>query len=155
MKLINSGLLTNFRNYPDTDHNKPVFLRYFCSMHLRILSIALVALMLYKPVLCTWTVIDFAMNKDYIAAYLCENLDRPELECQGKCYLMQKLKKQANDSAEHQAKQLTQISKMELMNTHKSDVFLFSSGSFLVASNEMELKIKQGHFDSVFHPPIA
>jgi hypothetical protein len=35
---------------------------------------------------------EFKSNQAYIAATLCENRDRPELNCQGKCYLMKKLK---------------------------------------------------------------
>lgn len=123
-------------------------------MPLRIISIALVALMMYKPILCTWTVIDFAINKDFIATYLCENQDRPELECQGKCFLMQKLKKQANDDADHQAKQLVQISKMETMNTHETDIYVFSKGMFLLLTADENAKVNGGHLGSVFHPPI-
>lgn len=31
-------------------------------------------------------------NKDYIARVLCQNRDKPELHCDGKCYLAKKLK---------------------------------------------------------------
>lgn len=33
----------------------------------------------------------FYLNQDEIAAEECENLDKPELECNGKCYLAAKL----------------------------------------------------------------
>ncbi len=33
-------------------------------------------------------------NKAYIARVLCENRDRPQLHCDGKCYLAKKLKAQ-------------------------------------------------------------
>jgi hypothetical protein len=35
--------------------------------------------------------VDFFAHQDYIAANLCENRDQPELHCEGKCVLMQKL----------------------------------------------------------------
>lgn len=38
--------------------------------------------------------INFAVNQDYIADFLCINSDKPELECNGKCYLMKKLQNQ-------------------------------------------------------------
>ncbi|WP_247041056.1 hypothetical protein [Allomuricauda sp. F6463D] len=38
--------------------------------------------------------INFAVNQDYIANFLCINSDKPELECNGKCYLMKKLQYQ-------------------------------------------------------------
>ena len=34
----------------------------------------------------------FELNKNYIASELCENRDKPMMHCNGKCYLMKKLK---------------------------------------------------------------
>jgi hypothetical protein len=34
----------------------------------------------------------FDLNQNYIASTLCENRDKPEMHCNGKCYLMKKLK---------------------------------------------------------------
>lgn len=46
---------------------------------------------------------EFKSNQAFIAANLCENRDRPELNCQGKCYLMKKLKA-AEDKEKKQEK---------------------------------------------------
>lgn len=35
----------------------------------------------------------FYANKDYIAKYLCENRDKPQLHCNGNCVLMKKIRK--------------------------------------------------------------
>lgn len=35
----------------------------------------------------------FAIEKDYIAKNLCENRDKPEMKCCGKCYLKKQLNK--------------------------------------------------------------
>ena len=35
----------------------------------------------------------YLLNKDYIAQNLCENNDKPELQCEGKCHLTKQLKK--------------------------------------------------------------
>ncbi len=42
-------------------------------------------------------------NRDYIVEFLCENTERPELQCDGKCFLKNELEKQ-NDT-EKQAQQ--------------------------------------------------
>ena len=43
----------------------------------------------------------FELNKNYIAAKLCENRDKPWLHCNGKCYFVKKLKQdQENDRKE-------------------------------------------------------
>ncbi len=47
------------------------------------------------PTLSPWgTVAYFNINRNYIARVLCENRDRPQLNCNGKCYLAKKLKQQ-------------------------------------------------------------
>ncbi|MBU2929741.1 hypothetical protein KO515_15995 [Winogradskyella psychrotolerans] len=37
--------------------------------------------------------IDFKINQDFIAKILCINKEKPELTCNGKCYLTKQLKK--------------------------------------------------------------
>ncbi|WP_299434102.1 hypothetical protein [uncultured Maribacter sp.] len=44
-----------------------------------------------RPVL---PLLEYISNKDYIAEVLCINKEKTELNCQGKCYLMQQLKAQ-------------------------------------------------------------
>ncbi|MBB5397761.1 hypothetical protein [Mucilaginibacter sp. AK015] len=34
----------------------------------------------------------FELNRNYIATKLCENRDKPQLHCNGKCYFMKKIK---------------------------------------------------------------
>jgi hypothetical protein len=55
--------------------------------------ILLAAMML--PTLSPWgTVAYYQINKTYIARVLCENRDKPILNCNGKCFLAKKLKEQ-------------------------------------------------------------
>ncbi|SDW43930.1 hypothetical protein SAMN05216556_105154 [Aequorivita viscosa] len=42
-----------------------------------------------------WPVMDYMVNYDYIVNNLCENRDKPELNCDGKCYLSKELAKEA------------------------------------------------------------
>lgn len=44
----------------------------------------------------TW----FVANQPYIAEYICENRDSPELQCGGQCVLMKKLKDLQEDDNE-------------------------------------------------------
>lgn len=60
-------------------------------MKTRLIPIAftfLYMLAMLKPVM---PVFDYVINQDYIAEYLCINKDKPEMHCDGKCYLMQML----------------------------------------------------------------
>ncbi|GEO06076.1 hypothetical protein AAE02nite_37400 [Adhaeribacter aerolatus] len=38
-------------------------------------------------------VLDYQLNKDYIGEFLCINQSKPELNCEGHCYLQKNLKK--------------------------------------------------------------
>lgn len=38
--------------------------------------------------------VEYIINQDYIAEFLCINKDKPKLECNGKCQLVKELEKQ-------------------------------------------------------------
>ncbi|GGF45557.1 hypothetical protein GCM10011339_37550 [Echinicola rosea] len=44
---------------------------------------------------------DYVLNKEYIAENLCINRDKPEMNCDGKCFLAEKLQ-EAQDQKEQQ-----------------------------------------------------
>lgn len=52
-------------------------------------------LMLIKPL---WPLAEYVVNYDYIVENLCENKDRPSLNCDGKCYLAKQLAKESEGS---------------------------------------------------------
>lgn len=54
------------------------------------LFIILYSAALIRPVA---PLLDYAMNYEYISQVLCINNDKPELECEGKCYLAQEIQK--------------------------------------------------------------
>ena len=49
-----------------------------------------------------FAIASFALNQKFIAEKLCENKDRPWMHCNGRCYLMKKMK-QAEDNEKKQA----------------------------------------------------
>jgi uncharacterized protein YjhX (UPF0386 family) len=47
------------------------------------------------PTFSQWgTIAYYNLNKQYITRVLCQNRDKPQLHCDGKCYLAKKLKEQ-------------------------------------------------------------
>ncbi|MFS4454650.1 hypothetical protein [Maribacter sp. 2304DJ31-5] len=44
---------------------------------------------------------EYILNEDYIAEFLCINKDNIALNCNGKCYLMQKLEKQNEEKRQN------------------------------------------------------
>lgn len=62
-------------------------------MHKALAYSLLIAMLL--PIVSPWgTMAYYRANRDYIARVLCENRDKPQLHCDGKCYLAKKLKAQ-------------------------------------------------------------
>lgn len=49
---------------------------------------------IFRPI---FPVVEYMVNYDYIASVLCENTDKPEMQCNGKCYVAKEL----NKSLEH------------------------------------------------------
>jgi hypothetical protein len=58
----------------------------------RIDVLFLTALLALRVLIVPAIFVDYQLRKAYIARYLCENRHRPELHCDGKCYLAKRLK---------------------------------------------------------------
>lgn len=96
----------------------------------------------------------FKLNQSYITAKLCENRDKPFLHCNGKCYLMKKIK-QAEDkqnNAESQA-QKNLFQDVYFVNNffHNSPLWrVCIETPYQSAGNRGKLP---GTFLSIFRPP--
>ncbi len=99
-----------------------------------------------RPVL---PLMEYIIYEDYIAEFLCINKDRKELQCNGKCYLMQMLQEQNEDEKQNLPKiameeypigfvtlhnilssKNTQSLNERLFAYNNPYSFLFASGSF-------------------------
>ena len=68
--------------------------RSHCMKHLW--ALFLITIIMVKPL---YPLLEYGIHYDYIVTHLCENKDRPQLQCNGKCYLAQMF---AAQSADHQ-----------------------------------------------------
>ena len=101
-------------------------------------------------------VVEYVLNYDYISKELCENKDRPELACNGKCYLMQALAEASEQ--ESQQKKETSAKKIEIP--------LFYAEKQLVLNTRIDTELIVHNFlakpqfyqfywlEDFFHPPI-
>lgn len=96
----------------------------------------------------------FELNEKYIVSTLCENRDKPELHCNGKCYLTRKLK-QAEEKEKRQER--------EAQKKGAQDVFIVKSNvsiAFPLAKGrkawfrEKPFQLPENNFD-IPHPPPA
>ena len=93
----------------------------------------------------------FEMNRKYIAAALCENKDKPQLHCEGKCYLMKKLKQ----AQEKEQKQERQAQKIQLLDAVIVQPIAFKRFSIADINFHIPLTtgMPQSIRNSIFHPP--
>ena len=74
------------------------------------------------------TMIDFAINQEEIAEEFCENKDKPELKCDGKCHLTKVLQDQSNEDDPTSSFQgrleypLGKISQLKLLSSFSNKV---------------------------------
>ena len=118
-----------------------------------VISILLLLVMSIRSVL---PLLDYVVNYDYISTQLCENRARPELRCNGKCYVKKEiLKFSENQNAKESKVQIKSI-----------DVFVVNEISEFKADFSVEKKIENNFqncfnlrvkpFDeSIFHPPLS
>jgi hypothetical protein len=95
----------------------------------------------------------FEMNESYIAKELCVNKNKPELHCNGKCYLMNKLK-QAQDKEQKQEQQFLKI-QLQMQEALVAMPFVFKEYSiaavnFCIPTNT---GMPVARVTAIFHPP--
>jgi hypothetical protein len=71
-------------------------------------------LMMITPLLLRFAIMaDYVARYDYYATVLCENQDRPELSCNGKCAMMENLRETENQD-QPQAPSMPQFRQQEM-----------------------------------------
>lgn len=102
-----------------------------------------------RPVL---PLFEYVINKDYIAEFLCINQDKAELQCNGKCYLMQRLTEQNNEKKENLPKIAMEeypIGFVKLLSVNTSTEQMHSNTSYNYYQNQYSFI----YSDTCFHPP--
>jgi len=97
--------------------------------------------------------LEYIMNYDYISKVLCINKEKPQLKCDGKCYLSQKIKKQKNNVPENMPE--IDLSKYPIGFVE----FLKISSGLKNLRHEHNFEnlssVPNGFNNSCFHPPDA
>jgi len=101
------------------------------------------------------TVARFYAEKDYIAKNLCENKDKPQMHCEGKCCLKKKLAKQGREQAPTRSNQKDeQVLNLYYAADHVAVVHFLPVRVLTKFFNFDDLNTI-GIAHSVFHPPCA
>lgn len=96
----------------------------------------------------------FELNKSYITTVLCENKDKPELNCNGKCFLSKKIKQ----VEEKERKQEQQTQRKMFQESFIVTASLLFNNNLLpirkISFRENPEALPDGNSD-ILHPPPA
>lgn len=93
----------------------------------------------------------YELNKDYIAKVLCINLDKPQLHCNGKCYLSKKIAEAEKKQQNNERKTQKDLSQQNVVLADFKFVF-FDTVPQKEPLRFLEQQVKSRSF-SIFHPP--
>lgn len=101
------------------------------------------------PIIC----LQYQLNKDFIAANLCENRDRPEMHCQGKCHLNKTIEKNSESDHSPSNKSAGKIPLLDFFQEHYKLIFE------LQKSLHQKFESYLNHYTHtysavIFHPPL-
>jgi hypothetical protein len=123
------------------------------------ISLSLLSLMLVKVWVIPLLYLDFEIRRDYIVANLCENRDRPIMNCNGKCYLAKRIA--ALDEQEKRQAEQNYMSRLldHVMDQQIYYSFVPETTSYTIFTNPVFTYSSpftaRVAVDDIFHPPLA
>ena len=131
--------------------------RYLCPQ-MKFIASTIFILLLLTQVFSKWLmVIDYTINKDYIAKNLCENRNRPTLHCNGKCQLMKKMA--LEDDQTNKTNSASSVAKAPftevLFNAAFALTHLTACASDSLYNDFYLVAISSSFHSSIFHPPLV
>lgn len=124
---------------------------------MKFFAIPILILLLMTQAFSNWiVVITFNLNRDFIAKNLCENRDRPKLNCKGNCVLMKKMKQE-----QKQEQNAPSPLKLEITSIVLSSRSFFATMEIPGLSSKFPYSIAANsgkpidRAADIFHPPLA
>ncbi len=119
-----------------------------------------VALLLFLamqlPLMNQWgAVAYYRVNQDYIAKNLCENRDKPMLDCNGQCYLAKQLKAAEEKEQKSNSERLEKMPEVVLSFQALQPVFTARFMAYISIENHFSTRdfFPNSATKGFFHPP--
>ena len=94
----------------------------------------------------------YNLNIEYIIKELCENKSKPELKCNGKCYLKKKLTEA--DKAEKESKEIIKQVEFPVVLPHNQHLLHAEYIEFINPLTEITDLYTHNINTRIFHPPL-
>ena len=122
---------------------------------MKLITTTILIFLLLTQVFSKWLlVIDYNLNKEYIAKTLCINKQKPKLKCAGKCQLMKKMSEEENTNTTQGSQHAKTVVQETLFDDAQINyAFLSTDESSSTPSAFYLLKKYTSPLVSFFHPP--
>lgn len=124
----------------------------------RIFSIGLVLLIAWQTLAKFGVFAWYFTNQSYIASTLCVNRDKPEMHCNGKCVLMQRLKLVEEESRQNEERPLRIVEKLNLSHFVVENLVLIDLPTLYTPKERISKSgffLSEDHFLTILKPPEA
>jgi hypothetical protein len=100
-------------------------------------------------------VVEYSMNKDFVAQKLCINKAKPKLHCHGKCQMMKRLAEEENQNSTNTTNNSSKIKIPELVFSNETTQLTIPlpAHSVIPYNEEPPFFIGKALIFSIFHPP--
>lgn len=116
--------------------------------------LTLLALLMVRVMVIPMIFLDYELRKDYIIQNYCVNKNRPELHCDGKCYLAKQIKTAEQQEQQQKGADFNRyLFGVEFIETPNEIIVFHLSKTKLLTNFKYRDSLSQKHLTSVFHPP--
>jgi len=123
----------------------------------KFIAVILLLCVTYQCVVKLGIVAWYEWNKSYVASVLCENKNKPQMHCCGKCYLNKQLNKVDNDNDKNSGKNLpSKWEKTETTPFIVPEVFSLATHSIILTTTHFPHYTNSTRLcpvKEIFHPP--
>lgn len=124
---------------------------------MKVVAVILFCFLLLMQTFSKWLIVlEYELNKEYIAKNLCENRSRPILKCKGKCQLMKKMAAEEASGKTSSGSQIAKASFSEVLLDDKSPELQQPETLLQTAYyNHYRVGNYTTPLSSIFHPPLV
>lgn len=123
---------------------------------MRLQAFLLCLIILLPTLLKVGVVSNYIVQYEKYSTELCENIDKPELSCNGKCQMMEELNNtEAEASSPVQIPSVLKVKELIADESFACDFFIFTKHLPIHKSLNGFPALAVGNKNDVFHPPCA
>lgn len=119
----------------------------------KLISLVLITTLSFQCLIKLGVVSYYNLNIKYIIEEFCENKNRPELACKGKCFLKKKIAEA--DKAEKETKEIIKQLEFPVFLPHNKAVLHANYIILEKSSFELSNFYKHNPKTKIFHPPLG